>query len=294
MLVHFHFYVVVWILIKCGLCIFLLWTWWLVPFLFFLFPPKAAWYSFFRMDAWIVAMSPSYMYVVIWRCSHQFHFLMVQPIFHLMEHHSEIFCGDDGSFSSKLQPNFSLRKSGHRPPYIIFILRSPKGANHVPIPPMSAWWSDCHSMDRAWRLRVYGAMVHGVGCVFESRMAAMDSLICCPVEKTHLCMRGVGSFIAVMERYKLCMGYVGMFSPKEKLSPRWCLQPMENPTHIMHSYIYFQAVRDPIWIKICYIMKTWSGSPLLYIDGATVSQKILSWYVKLETESTFPKSLIVL
>ena len=93
-------------------------------------------------------------------------------------------------------------------------------------------------MDGAWRLRVYGAMVHGAGCVFESWMAAVDSPICRPVEKTHLCMRGVGSFTAAVERCRLCMCYVGVFSPKEKFSSRWCVQPMENPTQIMRPYIF--------------------------------------------------------
>ena len=81
--------------------------------------------------------------------------------------------------------------------------------------------------------------MHEACCVFESRMAAVDSPICRPLEKTHLCMRGVGSFMAAVERCRLCMGYVGVFSPKEKLSPRWCLQPMENPTHIMRPYIFY-------------------------------------------------------
>ena len=92
---------------------------------------------------------------------------------------------------------------------------------------------------RKWNVYVYGAMVHEAGCVFESRMAAVDSPICRPLEKTHLCMCGVGSFMAAVERCRLCMGYVGVFSPKEKLSPRWCLQPMENPTHIMRPYIFY-------------------------------------------------------
>ena len=82
-------------------------------------------------------------------------------------------------------------------------------------------------------------MVHEVGYVFESRMTAVDSPICCPLEKTHLCMRGVGRFMAAVERYRLCMGYVGVFSPKEKLSPRWCLQPMENPEHIVRPHIFY-------------------------------------------------------
>ena len=53
-----------------------------------------------------VAMSPRCTYVVIQRCSHYFNSLMVQPIFHLMTHHVEIFCGDTGCFPSKLQPTW--------------------------------------------------------------------------------------------------------------------------------------------------------------------------------------------
>ena len=56
------------------------------------------------VDCGNVAMSPSYTNVVIQICNHHFHSLMVQPIFHLMAHHAEIFCGDAGCFPLKLQP----------------------------------------------------------------------------------------------------------------------------------------------------------------------------------------------
>ena len=99
-------------------------------------------------------------------------------------------------------------------------------------------------MDGAWRLRVYGAMVLGAGCDFESWMT-------------------------VVKRCELCMGYVGMFSPKD------------GKSHTYHASVYsFRVVHDPLWIKICYVMKTQSGSPLLYIDDAAVSSPISMEHVQ--------------
>ena len=66
-------------------------------------------------------------------------------------------------------------------------------------------------------------------------------------------------------------------------SKRKALPKMVPATHgksrTYHASIYFLwAVRDPLWIKICCVMKTQSGSPLLYIDGATVSSLKAAWY----------------
>ena len=57
------------------------------------------------------------------------------------------------------------------------------------------------------------------------------------------------------------------------LSKRKVLLKMVRATHGKshpnHASVYFcRAVRDPLWIKIWCAMKTQSGSPLLYIDGA--------------------------
>ena len=52
-------------------------------------------------------------------------------------------------------------------------------------------------------------------------------------------------------------------------------------SHTYHASVYFfRAVRDPLWIKIWCVMKTQSGSPLLYIDGAAVSSPISMEHVQ--------------
>ena len=77
------------------------------------------------------------------------------------------------------------------------------------------------------------------------------------------------SWMTVVKRCELCMGYVGMFSPKD------------GKSHTYHASVYsFRVVHDPLWIKICYVMKTQSGSPLLYIDDAAVSSPISMEHVQ--------------